>query len=294
MSSLIARKRSSSSSLRGKQSDSALTTSSDQKARDAKSGPYQDARYETLLATKGSHMSKSELGLTDASQTLCQTLLEKDQTVPQDSLFRDDLFDQTCQRIQNKNETRVIRDISLLIVPSAEILAAYGDTDLKCLTESVNEGWNNTLPVTSTRPQPDYSVGFRREAFTNDQLKKLEPLVGNLFEKSFYMATYYIYFPFLTCEVKCGGAALDVADRQNAHSMTICVRAVIELFRYVKREKELHRRVLAFSVSHDYRTVRIYGHYALVEDAGTTFYRHPIHCFDFTSLGGKERWTTYK
>ncbi len=30
------------------------------------------------------------------------------------------------------------------------------------------------------------------------------------------MATYYMHFPFLTCDVKCGAAALDVADRQNA------------------------------------------------------------------------------
>ena len=44
------------------------------------------------------------------------------------------------------------------------------------------------------------------------------------------MATYYMYFPFLTCEVKCGAAALDVADRQNAHSMTLAVRGIVELF----------------------------------------------------------------
>ncbi|PHH75954.1 hypothetical protein CDD80_1916 [Ophiocordyceps camponoti-rufipedis] len=33
--------------------------------------------------------------------------------------------------------------------------------------------------------------------------------------------TYYMCFPFLTCEVKCGGGMLMVADRQNAHSMTM-------------------------------------------------------------------------
>ncbi|KAF2470890.1 uncharacterized protein BDR25DRAFT_325227 [Lindgomyces ingoldianus] len=56
------------------------------------------------------------------------------------------------------------------------------------------------------------------------------------------MATYYMYFPFLTCEVRCGAVALDIADRQNAHSMTLAVRAVVELFRLVKREKEIHRK----------------------------------------------------
>jgi hypothetical protein len=57
---------------------------------------------------------------------------------------------------------RVIRDISLLIVPSAEILATYGATSLECLIESRDDGWNNSIPLTKTCPQPDYSVGLGR------------------------------------------------------------------------------------------------------------------------------------
>jgi hypothetical protein len=101
-----------------------------------------------------------------------------------------------------------------MIVPSAESLAIRGDRHLRCLIESVNEGWNNSIPLTKPRPQQDYAVRFRREAFTNEQLGKLQPFVGELTDQSF-MATYYLYFPFLTCEVKCGAAALNVADRQN-------------------------------------------------------------------------------
>jgi hypothetical protein len=139
-------------------------------------------------------------------------------------------------------------------------------------------------------------VGFKREAFSDDQLKKLSPCIGEFLfgDQSFFMATYYMYFPFLTCEVKCGAAALDIADRQNAHSMTLAVRAVVELFRLVRREKEIHREILAFSVSHDHRSVRIYGHYAVIDGANTTFYRHPVHTFDFTALDGKDRWTAHK
>ncbi|KAK3342729.1 hypothetical protein B0H65DRAFT_394031, partial [Neurospora tetraspora] len=59
----------------------------------------------------------------------------------------------------------------------------------------------------------------------------------------------------------CGAAALDIADRQNAHSMTLAVRAIVELFRFVKREDEVNRQILAFFVSHDHQSVRIYGHY---------------------------------
>jgi hypothetical protein len=111
---------------------------------------------------------------------------------------------------------------------------------------------------------------------------------------SLFMGTYYMYFPFLTCEVKCGAAALDIADRQNAHSMTMAVRGVVELFRLVKREKELYREILAFSVSYDHRTVRIYGYYPVIDGKKTTFYRYPIREFSFTELDGKEKWIAYK
>jgi hypothetical protein len=298
MNHLLARKKSS-SSFRGKQSEAgsaapSSTTPSDQKPREAKSAPYQSPQYRILLETKGSFMRKSDLGITDTSKTVCRSLLEAEQIVPEDSLFQDDLFDETCEMIQDRNEAKVIQDIARLIVPSAQSLAIRGAKRLKTLIESVNEGWDNSIALTKPRPQPDYAVGFKRTAFTEDQLKKIQPFIGGFSEMSLFMGTYYMYFPFLTCEVKCGAAALDVADRQNAHSMTMAVRGVVELFRLVKREKELHREILAFSVSHDDRTVRIYGHYPVIDGKKTTFYRHPIREFSFTELDGKEKWTAYK
>ncbi len=293
MSHLFVRKRSR-SSLRRTQSDPSDITPSDQKPREEKSGPYNNPRYKIVLETKGSFMEESDLGITDNSKSCYQNLLNAEQTVPKDSLFCGGIFKTTCRKIQDRNEARVIRDISLLIVPSAETLATRGATNLLCLIESTNEGWNNSIPVTTTRPQPDYSVGFKRSAFTENQLKKLDPFVGGLYDNSFFMATYYMYFPFLTCEVKCGAGALDVADRQNAHSMTIAVRGIVELFKYVNREKEIDREILAFSISHDHESVRIYGHYALINENDTTFYRQPIRKFDFTEQDGRDRWTAYK
>ncbi|KAI8722472.1 hypothetical protein NCS52_00391200 [Fusarium sp. LHS14.1] len=198
--------------------------------------------------------------------------------------------------MHNRNEARVIQDITWLIVPSAESLATFGAEHLDILIETVNEGWNNSIPLAGTRPQPDYSVGFRREAFTDGQLARLSPFLGGFIagDQSLFIGTYYMYFPFLTCEVKCGVAALDVADRQNAHSMTLAVRAVAELFRAVKREGEINRQILAFSISHDHRSVRIYGHYPVMDEEETKYYRHPIHEFSFTALDGKEKWTAYR
>ena len=137
-----------------------------------------------------------------------------------------------------------------------------------------------------------------------DQLEKLKPFVGDLLHQptdfSYLMATWRMYFPFLTCEVKCGAAALDIADRQNSHSMTHAVRAVVQLYKYAKWEegfdwkKEVHREILAFSISHDDKAVRIYGYYPVLEDDRTTFYRHPIRDFSLTDLDGRDKWTAYK
>jgi len=289
----LARKKSTPSLLR-KTSIPSITTPSDQKPRETKSAPYLDVRYETSLAIKGSFLGRPPVGVTDGCKITCHNLLTNEQHIPPHSLFRNDLFEQTLDKVRNRNEARVIQDISRLIVPSAETLATDGVEHLDILIENVNEAWNNAIPFVGSRPQPDYCVGFRSSAFTKNQLKKLEPLVGGLDYTSFFMATYQTYFPFLTCEVKCGAVALDIADRQNAHSMTLAVRGIVELFRAVRREKELHRDILAFSVSHDHATVRMYGHYALIEGDRTTFYRHTIRKYDFTEEEGKERWTAYR
>ncbi|TAQ85114.1 hypothetical protein B7494_g6564 [Chlorociboria aeruginascens] len=74
----------------------------------------------------------------------------------------------------------------------------------------------------------------------------------------------------------------------------MAVRDVVELFRLMKREKELHREILAFSISHNDRTVRIYDYYPVIDGKKITFYRHPIREFSFTELDGKEKWTAYK
>ncbi|KAF2123827.1 hypothetical protein P153DRAFT_401720 [Dothidotthia symphoricarpi CBS 119687] len=271
-------------SLRRKRSAQASQTAtsarpSDQRPRHEKSALYQDARYNTLLETKKSFIHEDKQGPSDISRDACQVLLAQQQ-----------------DRIDGKNEAKVIQDITRLIVPSAEELADSGAEVLGCLVEAVNEGWNNAVPVTKTRPQPDNSVGFKRNAFSDTQHEKLSPFIGDFIAgaQSYFMATYYMYFPFLTCEVKCGAAALDIADRQNAHSMTLAVRGVVELFWLARREDEINREILAFSISHDHRTVRIYGYYAVLDGLNTSFYRYPIREFSFQELDGRERWTAYK
>ncbi|KAL8380600.1 hypothetical protein RB595_005056 [Gaeumannomyces hyphopodioides] len=158
---LLARKKSSSylsSSSRKRSNSAASATASDLKPREEKSAQYRDPRYKMLLATKGSFMDESTLGITEESKKTYVALLESEVVIPNDTLFRDNVFKQTCRKVEDRNEARVVRDITPLIVPSAEIFATNGATQLERLIESVNEGWNNSMPFTGSRPQPDYSV----------------------------------------------------------------------------------------------------------------------------------------
>jgi hypothetical protein len=66
-----------------------------------------------------------------------------------------------------------------------------GAANLDYLIDSVNKGWNSAEPFYGPRLQPDYSVGFKRSAFTDDQLEKLKPFVGKVPDTftSYFMAT---------------------------------------------------------------------------------------------------------
>jgi hypothetical protein len=103
-----------------------------------------------------------------------------------------------------------------------------------------------------------------------------------------------MYFLFLTCEIKCGAAVLNIADRQNAYNIIIAVRDIVELFKFIKRKKKFYREIFVFLISHDYRAVRIYGYYSITDGNKTTFYRHSIREFSFTELENKEKWSAYK
>lgn len=266
-------------------------TMSDQRSREFKSSPYRSPNYIVLLEMKNTFFKDSDAGMLSTDEEICVSLLDKPQPIPQESLFDESCFAETCANLQDENESRVVIDLLRLIAPSAENLAARGLKELKCLKELTNAGWNDSIPVEGPRPQPDYSVGYRYSTFSKDQLNKLHSNL-RLGTKTYYSGTMKMYFPFFTTEVKCGQQGLDIADRQNAHSMTVAMRGVIELFRRVGRENDLHRKVLGFSISFNDKWVMIYAHYPEVHLDGisTSCYRRQIKSYSISNNEGAERW----
>lgn len=123
-----------------------------QELSEAASIPYDHVAYVAHLQTKGSFMREYEGGPKKDSKDLGQKLLRADQNVPENSRFSDGVFKATCERLRSRNAPKIIQDIGRLIVPSAEELADFGAEHLKRLVESVDEEWENSIPVTHPRP----------------------------------------------------------------------------------------------------------------------------------------------
>jgi hypothetical protein len=140
---LLARKKPSTASLRRNRSEASFVTSttpSDLQAE--KSAPYKNLSYETVLERDaGSYMSKYKPGVTEAIERLYQTLLDSKQIIPMDTIFHNDVFEDTYERLRGKNEARIFKDCTPLIVPRAEAHASLSaNRDLDIAIESVNEG----------------------------------------------------------------------------------------------------------------------------------------------------------
>ena len=134
---------------------------------------YLNAAHEALLEDNGIRVKVwPRESITEDIKTLCQTLLTNTQEIPQDTPFRDNIFLTTCSKLRGRNKERIIDDISRLIAPSAVTLPPYGATELNHLVMHMNEPWSMSIPFTPDRPQPDFCVGFDRDALIMTRSKK--------------------------------------------------------------------------------------------------------------------------
>ena len=192
---------------------------------------------------------------------------------------------------RNRNEAMVNRDVTPLIVPPIKSLYLKDGKDkFGCLTDEVNTQWYETWVLAGPRPKPDLVVGFLSTSFTIEENQKLTNYTSL---DNLTRPTDELSFPFLMCEVKCGNEGLDYADRQNMHSCSVAVKALLKLEQKAdqyrengKQFEDLLGKILVYSISHDQKNARVYGHYALAEGEKWTYYRHFIDSFD---IANKER-----
>ncbi|KAL4779526.1 hypothetical protein BJX76DRAFT_340548 [Aspergillus varians] len=208
-----------------------------------------------------------------------------------------------------------------LIVPNAEIAVCFSEVTPTKFRDSISEPWEYAVPFSeqSARlphryilkmkslghvlplPQPDHTVGFHELAFTPRQRSKMAPYwYNNNYEKgrmriSPFEGPPIVFFPFLTAEIKRHPLSIEIAERQNAHSMAIAMKGIVGLFKRVdpkNKPKELHRKVLGFSIAQNHERVRIHAHYPMTKGGKTTYHRWLVGDCKWTSE--EDKWTAYK
>ncbi|KAL3466458.1 hypothetical protein BJX64DRAFT_284396 [Aspergillus heterothallicus] len=278
-----------------------------------------------ILRRYGSYMASHKEGMAPGGTSLCQGLFARTFETPRDSEFEDTALEDTLQSLSLKSEAAIIRLIAGLIVPSAESAFRLNRISFGCLAVTMDETWDCCIPLddasgattlagaTATltsgeqprqklgpaksrlpRPQPDYAVGFSESSFTQEQLDRLALFIGHPEEISYFRGTENLYFPFMVSEVKSESTSLSLADRPIANAMGICLRGIVNLFRMVDREAELHQQVLGFSVAHNVRTVNIYAHYPIIAERQITFHHRLIRHIFLSDIIGDEKWVPYK
>ena len=250
------------------------------------------------LAQNHIYMTASAL-MQRTSKDLCFNFLTGNRTPGQYPCYPPEQIPKVLDRICALNEGRLQRDIMPWVVPSAENLFFSGEITLDYIGEEIQADWTRCAIMGGTRPKPDYTAGLLRKAFTEEEIGKLQNYTS--LERPF-LFTPNLCFPFLICEAKTGQEGIDKADRQNIHSASIAVRAIIELYKaafgttYPDRIDELYGQVLVFSVSHNNKLVNLYGHYAVLSDDSTRelkFHRFDIAMFSLTMYDGADRYKAY-
>ena len=286
--SIMSQEPSDSSKKRGRES------SYTQSVRDGSVPKAHTSEFEKEIARHGILMDdyKGQVFVSEASKELGMKMLQARYAEPRYPPFQPSKFLLVLNRIRTRNETRIFRDITPFIVPSAELLFLEGQDGLEDIAEELNADWKKCDPMGGPAPRPDFAVGIASSAFTDEQIAKLKN--HSAWQRP-TLFTNNMYFPFLLCEVKSGNQAIARADRQNAQSSSLAVNAVIELHRVLgdSHVSELSGQILVFSVSHDHEQVKIYGHYAILDGTQTTFYRYLFDSFNLNTGLGQHREKVY-
>ncbi|KAK5943795.1 hypothetical protein PMZ80_003076 [Knufia obscura] len=250
------------------------------------------AAHENILADHGVYMDELQgrSRAREQSKSFCRSLSKSTYPEPQHTAFPLSEFLSVWQRVQKRNEARVYRDLTPLLVPSPELLWASGHQELEHVAEEISVEWTRCKILGGPRPKPDLAVGIAPSAF--DEAEKAKLKNHTAFERA-TLFTDNIYFPFLLCEAKCGDEGISRADRQNIQSASVAVNAIIQLCRAVDETKmaDLSGQILVFSVSHDNLLVKLYGHFAIIDGEKLAFYRYPIASFvlNFEESQGRKR-----
>lgn len=166
---------------------------------------------------KGRELASSDSKMTckDLQTITCETISP--------SIYSSDETPKAVELCRNRNEATVARIVTPLILPPIISLDLKDEgNQFEHLIDEVDTLWRESWVLAGPRPKPDLAVGFASSAFTMGENKKL--IYYTSFE-NVTRPTDNLSFPFLMSGIK----GLDYADRQNMHSCSVAVKALLKL-----------------------------------------------------------------
>ncbi|KAK1808197.1 hypothetical protein LTR12_017447 [Friedmanniomyces endolithicus] len=256
------------------------STSYTQSVKDGENPTAHTRRHEEKMEETGLIMADRQGAISDQCRELCKRILVATAAVPVSSYCRKKQLHKVLERLRYRNEARVVRDVTPLVVPSAELLHIGGNTGLQHAVEALNAQWDGIATLCGPMPKPAFVAGISPSAFTPEEKYRLKlhhtATCPNYFPEN-------MYYPFLICEVKSSDKPIQEAERQAMHSASIAANAIIELYRKNSKASELNRKILTLSNSHNSSTVKFYGHFAEIQSDRVTFFRHRMYEKNFAA-----------
>jgi hypothetical protein len=235
-------------------------------------------------------MNESVAGPIKEDIEFCEKLLSEKVKIPQNTIFDDKSGWNFQQILRRRSEVGLLVDLHPLLMPSVgkQFLEEKEIPEhLRHVVDGYNDLWTNAEPICGPRPTPDHARGLDWTFFSQSQYRKLRI---NPNGPSPYTMRDDMWFPYLTAEVKCVLQDLEVAKRQNMHSMCIASRALVSLSQAAGQPEKLHRRILGFSISHDLERLSIYGYYPEINQGKVAYYRWTVA--EFNNIW-ENRWVCY-
>lgn len=141
---------------------SASLMSYSQGVKEGQHPPAHTPAYENQVLQSTGIIIDYQLGdaaISDECKQLCTTLANATE-LPKDSLFAGYLLWKVLSAVRSRNESRVVRDISSLLIPSAEVHFMRSFLELMDLTEEFQANWTKCVPLAGPLPRPGFTIGF--------------------------------------------------------------------------------------------------------------------------------------
>ncbi|KAL2783493.1 hypothetical protein BJX66DRAFT_344895 [Aspergillus keveii] len=241
-----------------------------------------------------------------------------DWETPTGSIFDDKEFLYICNLHRNDGDgdAAVKAMIGCLIGPLACVEIVRGRVPFKGLIDGMMMRWEGEgegedkgpiarlddgqfrLPL--DKLQPFLDDGREGSSYFKGAERMLLPFLDDGREgSSYFKGAERMLLPFLTAEANCDEQVLQWVERKNMQSMGRALTGVVELFKLAKREKDLHRRILGFSVSYNSSIACVHAYYPIVTKKTSTsevkasYHRREISRVVWATDSDKDRWTIY-